>query len=234
MWSYYGSKSKVVKHYPKPLNNKIIEPFAGSARYSLKYFENEIFLYDKNEIITGIWTYLQRCSANDILKLPLLKQGDKIDRKDFDCIEQANLFGFILQNGVSSPMLTCSKWGEVVMKKQIKDIAANLFKIKHWHIQTKSYEEIENELACWFIDPPYQVGGNKYKFSNKLIDFEYLSGWCNERLGQVIVCESSAATWLPFVPLARNNGIRSTKTEMIYTNYHTHFNNVQQSLFPCH
>jgi len=35
MWSYYGSKSKVVKHYPKPKYDLIIEPFAGAAWYSV-------------------------------------------------------------------------------------------------------------------------------------------------------------------------------------------------------
>jgi site-specific DNA-adenine methylase len=35
MFSYYGSKSKIVKYYPCPAHDKIIEPFAGSARYSL-------------------------------------------------------------------------------------------------------------------------------------------------------------------------------------------------------
>jgi site-specific DNA-adenine methylase len=33
MFSYYGSKSKIIDHYPAPKFNKIIEPFAGSARY---------------------------------------------------------------------------------------------------------------------------------------------------------------------------------------------------------
>ena len=31
MFSYYGSKSKIVGYYPKPEHNKIIEPFAGSG-----------------------------------------------------------------------------------------------------------------------------------------------------------------------------------------------------------
>lgn len=37
MFSYYGSKSKIVDLYQPPKFDKIIEPFAGSARYSLKY-----------------------------------------------------------------------------------------------------------------------------------------------------------------------------------------------------
>ena len=43
MWSYCGSKSKLVKHYPTPKHNLTIEPFAGSARYALRYWERTAF-----------------------------------------------------------------------------------------------------------------------------------------------------------------------------------------------
>jgi len=44
MFSYYGSKSKIVDCYPAPRYDKIIEPFAGSARYSLKWWNREYAL----------------------------------------------------------------------------------------------------------------------------------------------------------------------------------------------
>lgn len=55
MWSYYGSKSKIVSKYPSPIHSTIIEPFAGSARYSLKYWENDVILYDKYDVIIRLW-----------------------------------------------------------------------------------------------------------------------------------------------------------------------------------
>ena len=58
MWSYYGSKSKVVDLYPPPKFDKIIEPFAGSARYALKWFERDILLIDKYDVIIDLWNYL--------------------------------------------------------------------------------------------------------------------------------------------------------------------------------
>ena len=36
MWSYYGSKSKIINKYPEPLYGKVIEPFAGTARYAMR------------------------------------------------------------------------------------------------------------------------------------------------------------------------------------------------------
>ena len=66
MFSYYGSKSKIVHLYPTPKMDKIIEPFAGSARYSLKYWTKDILILDKYSVIIDIWKYLQNASKNDI------------------------------------------------------------------------------------------------------------------------------------------------------------------------
>jgi site-specific DNA-adenine methylase len=70
MWSYYGGKGHTVNLYPKPKHGLIIEPFAGSAKYSLKYFEKEVLLIDKYHVIVSIWHFLQQCSQKDILGLP--------------------------------------------------------------------------------------------------------------------------------------------------------------------
>ncbi len=69
----------------------------------------------------------------------------------------------------------------------LKKIAGELYKIRHWEIKLGSYDELENEACTWFIDPPYQFGGHEYKCSNKQIDFEKLAEWCKERNGQTIV-----------------------------------------------
>lgn len=58
MWSYYGSKSKIIDYYPAPKFDKIIEPFAGSARYSLKFFDKNITLVDLSESVVNAWKYL--------------------------------------------------------------------------------------------------------------------------------------------------------------------------------
>ena len=76
MFSYYGSKSKIVNYCPPPKHKRIIEPFAGSARYSLKYWQNDVLLVDKYEVVVNLSKWLQKCEPNDILKLPKLKQGD--------------------------------------------------------------------------------------------------------------------------------------------------------------
>lgn len=193
MFSYYGSKSKIVDLYPSPKYGKIIEPFAGSARYALKYFDRDVLLVDKYEVIVRIWKWLQQCSKSDIEKLPNLKRGDTIKREDFDCIEQAWLMGFMVQWNVAAPRLTVSRFVDtediIRFKKQI---AGSLHKIKHWTIEHGSYETIPNQDATWFIDPPYQVnGGSEYRHNSKKIDYQHLAQWCKERIGQTIVCEGN-------------------------------------------
>ena len=57
MFSYYGSKSKIVDYYPPPKYGKIIEPFAGSARYSLRFWQKDVLLVDKYPVIIEVWNY---------------------------------------------------------------------------------------------------------------------------------------------------------------------------------
>lgn len=230
MWSYYGSKSRVVKLYPKPTFDKIIEPFCGSARYSLEYFDRDVLLLDKYDVIIKVWKWLQQCSPADILGLPMLKTGDLIS--DYSICNEAKLF-LGLNAGIASTMprnKVSTFCGEQNGRKnKMRYIANNLYKIKHWKFECGDFNSLKNENACWFIDPPYEFGGHAYVHSK--IDFNHLSNWCQTRKGQVIVCENMKATWLPFVPLSIMRGANMKHTtESIWTNYHTHFNNVQQKL----
>ena len=70
MWSYYGSKTNMVDLYPPPKHDLIIEPFAGAAKYALKYFERDVLLIDSYDVVIRIWQWLQQCSKHDILSLP--------------------------------------------------------------------------------------------------------------------------------------------------------------------
>lgn len=231
MITYYGSKSKLIDLYPKPLHNLIIEPFAGSARYALKYFENDILLVDKYEVIIKIWHWLQQCSPNDILSLPNLTKGLKLDSLNLS--EGERLFlGMIAGVSSTSPRNTVSAFSaeQNGRKNYYKRIAEQLFKIKHWKVIHGSYADILNKTATWFIDPPYQKGGHAYK-ENK-INFESLALWCKNRDGQTIVCENMNATWLPFLPIKYSRGSNQIyQTEAIWTNMNSQYETVQTELF---
>ena len=231
MFSYYGSKSKIVDYYPPPKHKKIIEPFAGSARYSLKYWQNDVLLVDKYPVIVEVWNYLKNASEADILKLPRLERGEKFkDHKELSDVEK-KFFGFITKAGSTGERYSVGTMQGVNVDADLKKIAKQLYKIRHWEIKLGSYDELENVEATWFIDPPYEFGGHEYKCSNKSIDFDKLAEWCKERNGQAIVCENTKATWLPFKPMKEMQGTMFKTTEAIWSNIPTNFDNVQQSLF---
>lgn len=231
MFSYYGSKGKIVDCYPPPKYGKIIEPFAGSARYSLKYWQNDVTLVDKYPVIIEVWNYLKNASEHDILKLPRLKRGERFKDNDGLSEIEKKFYGFITQAGSTGERYTVGTMQGVNVDADLKKIAKQLFKIRHWEIKLGSYDELENETCTWFIDPPYQFGGHEYKFSNKQIEFKKLAEWCKTRQGQTIVCENTKADWLPFNPIKEMQGSMFKTTEAIWSNHETAFDYVQQSLF---
>ena len=103
MFSYYGSKSKIVHLYPTPKFDKIIEPFAGSARYSLKHWTKDVLLIDKYEIVVNIWNWLKQCNENDIKKLPILKRGDNLKNYAYLAEIEKQFLGFLIQEAQGQP-----------------------------------------------------------------------------------------------------------------------------------
>lgn len=232
MFSYYGSKSKVINYYPPPKYGKIIEPFAGSARYSLKYFDREVTLVDKYETVIKTWKWLQECSKADILKLPdIRKLGVGFDLRTLNLSEPELYFlGFNAGVASTSPRYKISLFAgkQNGIETYLKRVANNIHKIKHWQIKLGCYTELENIEATWFIDPPYQFGGSAY-FESK-INYTQLAEWIKEREGQQIVCENTKANWLPFVPMINMAGTMYTTTEAIWSNIPTNYDHVQQKL----
>lgn len=235
-FSYFGSKYRLSKKYHAPTKSVLIEPFAGSACYSLHYPHKQVKLFDKYDVICSIWDYLINVSESELLSLPLIDFDKSVDDYNI-CQEAKYLIGFWLVTCDSRPSkkimgfsLFNSGHCEVAHKYTRKSnpllswtnakkaqIARQLEYIRHWKIDQKSYEEIENEDATWFIDPPYQMAGKKYKESSRNIDFDHLGTWCKQRQGEVIVCENAGATWLPFEHFSTliNNNKKST-TEVVY------------------
>lgn len=225
-FTYYGGKWRMSSLYDAPLYGRIVEPFAGSAGYSVKYPYKDVVLYDLDENICMVWDYLINASESDILSLPVC--FDSVD--DLSVSEGAKyLIGFWLSKGSDHPCKLPSKWmksGErpksfwsVYIKNRI---SRQLKFIRHWKIFNKSYVEIENNNATWFIDPPYVDAGKYYRYGSEKINYEELSKWCKGRLGHVIVCENYGAKWLDFSYLCNSNstiiedGERRKRSEVVY------------------
>lgn len=228
-FSYFGSKYRLAKYYPKPEQNVIIEPFAGSAGYSLLYHTTpEVYLYEIYDPIVELWDYLIHVSEQEILSLPIgpfdkdptvgiednvFDKEHPIDAENIPAPAKT-LLGFWnteSQTVASRYPLSKKRGGNWTAKKRAM-IASQLKYIRHWKIEKCSYIDIPNRVATWYIDPPYEEGGKRYKFNK--IDYKALGDWCQQREGQVIVCEQDNAKWLDFQVLdTTNKKVRNASNE---------------------
>ena len=159
---------------------------------------------------------MKSASSNDILGLPEFDDGEKIDNKCRNLSDEERwLIGFSVNQGSQRPKYTAGRMNFNYWKVDKRRIARDLYKIKHWKFVLGEYNSICNIKATWFIDPPYQ---SQHLYVHNDIDYDELKDWCNERVGQTIVCENSKATWLNFSSLTSLHGQRTTTTEVIWTN----------------
>lgn len=220
-WSYYGAKYNIAHHYPCPQHSIIIEPFAGSAQYSLLHYKRDVRLYDLDENICMVWDYLIHAKESQLRRLTLdFKHID--DLKGYSQEERV-LMGFWLGEGIARPQKKITKFARKNKTlSRFKSRALNQVDfIRHWKIEKSSYADISNISATWFIDPPYQKGGQCYRKSSKAIDYQHLAQWCKDRMGVYIVCEAGGAQWLPFKPLCVQRSCRRgvyDNKELIYSN----------------
>lgn len=90
--------------YPK--FDTIVEPFAGTAQYSLKYWDKKVILIEKYNVICDLWKWLQQCTKKDILSIRQLKCGENTDDFEWDCQEQKDLVGFIITGAMENNFKT--------------------------------------------------------------------------------------------------------------------------------
>jgi hypothetical protein len=212
-FSYYGSKWTVARHYPPPACRTVVEPFAGSAGYSLRHPSRDVVLVEKDPAVAAIWRWLISADISDIAALPVLVKGENLD--DFPMPEPARLLmGFWVNQGASAPRSVMTARGmhmggtggrntcDLYRERCITQIHA----IRHWQVIEGGYDTAPGIEATWFIDPPYQRNGCHYRHGSAGIDYRELAAWTLGRRGQVIACENEGADWLPFQPFARTWG----------------------------
>lgn len=174
-------------------------------------------MFDKYEKVYLTWKYLIESSIEDINRLPDLVEGLNLDTINISP-EEKSLLGFYANPASAVPKKTVTKRGEKSWSRHKKFLLDNIHKIKHWKIYNDVYQNIPNEIATYYIDPPYQFGGQYYhsSSSNKLINYDELRDWSLSRKGEIIVCENSKANWMDFKPLVELKGQLYTTMEVIF------------------
>ncbi len=208
LFPYYGAKHAYSASYPAPRHGLIVEPFAGSAAYAHRWGENnEVILIEKNPRIAAIWRWILEVSEDEFLSLPGVDTFDHIDQTGLpdgparEYVRQwcadASPNG---QNKVTSMTSAAVGRKYVFDTKHKPEIMASIKKIRHWQIIAGGYDTAPDVRATWYIDPPYQFGGEHYPKNCKTrdLDFDSLATWAKARRGDVIVCEGNGADWMDF------------------------------------
>lgn len=223
-WAYYGSKWSMSKLYPAPRHRTVIEPFAGSAGYSMRHHGRDVVLVEKDPDIAALWDFLIHVSADEVRRIPTFPVGTDI--REVDLPKPWNLLiSWTLAPGAAQRQYIINDWGRQYgifhqynswTPERRERIASQVDAIRHWKIIEGDYTDAPDVEAAWFIDPPY-AGAPGSRYRHNTIDYDQLGDWCKSRSGAVIVCESEGADWLPFEPLASvRNQRRGLTAEVAY------------------
>lgn len=228
LFKWFGSKWLSSKTLPVPLHETIIEPFAGSAGYSLRYASRKVIIAEKDPYIYALWKWLIQTGVRNgeqfIRDIPVnISVGTDIRNLGLGYGQQLLLKSWQRTNNVGS-CWTISPWGNSPGQWTANTrarVAEEVQAIKHWQVYQDASELFDlKQEATWFIDPPYEYN---YKYKSLVLDYTTLGERITRLNGQKIVCEAvcpktgKVPEWLDFKPF----GERITSRRKPGNNHHS-------------
>jgi site-specific DNA-adenine methylase len=203
LFKWFGSKWNASKHYPEPAYETLIEPFAGSAAYSLRYAEKKVQIFDADPNLQQLWYWLiNEATEESIRQIPTdFPEGTDLRRVGLT-YNQALLVKHWQRTNNVGDCWTTSPWGNKPGQWTVSTrsrVAEEVQAIKHW-----VFAPIYPQTGTWFIDPPYQYN---YQYRKGLtVNYQILANAIQNipRPNQLIVCEAICSKtgkvpdWLPF------------------------------------
>jgi len=211
LFKWFGSKWLSSKKLPPPEFDTIIEPFAGSAGYSLRYCrERTVLLAETDPHILCLWSWLINDTTEALIReIPInVKVGTDIRTLGMCRGQELLLKTWQRTNNVGN-CWTVSPWGNMPGQWTANTrsrVASEFHVVKDWKIYENGIELLYQQHlpdVTYFVDPPYQFN---YQYKAKAIDYTKLAQCLRLKHGQVIVCEAvepkteRVPTWLPFQP----------------------------------
>jgi len=207
LFKFFGSKWTAARRYPAPEYGTVVEPFAGSAGYSLRHAERNVVLYERNRDVRALWRWLiEEATEGEIRALPVgLPVGT--DLRTVGASAGATLLmRFWQRTNCLSQTWTVSPWGNMPglwTANTRARVASEVGAVKHWLVGADGLAALRGarEPATWFCDPPYLYG---YRYGSGALDHEALGALLRGAPGQVIACEAPCAktgrvpAYLPF------------------------------------
>jgi len=225
LFKWFGSKWLSSKTLPKPNYERIVEPFAGGAGYSLRYADRQVLICESDPHIYALWCWLiQDATEAAIREIPLgIPEGTDIRTLGLSTGQQLLLKSWQRTNNVGS-CWTISPWGNKPGQWTVNTrarVASEFGAVTHWKVRDNGLLALQGpQEATWFIDPPYQYN---YQYRQPAMDYAALAALVQSQPGQRIVCEAvcpktgAIPDWLPFEPW----GSRITSRRKSTNNHHS-------------
>ena len=211
LFKWFGSKWLSSKRLPPPEYDTIVEPFAGSAGYSLRHHEKHVLLCESDPNLYALWTWLTgEATEASIREIPIgIPEGTDIRTLGLSDGQALLLKTWQRTNNVGN-CWTISPWGNKPGQWTANTrarVASEAEAVKHWDVARDGLEVIRicTQAVTWFVDPMYQYN---YQYRQPPIDYALLAARLRDARGQKIVCEAvcpktgKVPDWLPFVPWA--------------------------------
>lgn len=205
LFKWFGSKWNASKHYPAPRHDRVFEPYAGSASYSLRHADRGVTIWDSDPNLQRLWPWLINASEASIREIPLgLPEGHDIRTIGLSEGQCLLLKHWQRTNNVGD-CWTVSPWGSLPGQWTANTrarVSEEVGAIRHWFFGPPPIVS-----GTWFIDPPYQYN-YQYRKGSTWIDYPTLVRGIAAipDPSQIIVCEAvcpktgAIPNWLPFVP----------------------------------
>jgi hypothetical protein len=190
LFKVFGSKWSATRagRYPEPGSERIFEPFAGGAGYSLNYCDHQVTIWESNAQLVQLWSWIINCAdSNDVLSIPIdYPEGYDIRTSGLSLGQGLLIKHWQRTNNVGE-CWTISSWGNKSGQWTANTrarVAEEIHAVKHWKLEPIDY----TEAGTYFIDPPYQYN---YKYRSDPIDYEDLAKKSlSIPSGRVIACEA--------------------------------------------
>lgn len=205
LFKWFGSKWMGAKHYPSPISENIYEPFAGSAGYSLNHVDKKITIWEDNDQLIALWTWLIKdATTQSIKEIPInVAEGTGIRELGLSSGQALLLKHWQRTNNVGD-CWTISPWGNKPGQWTANTrarVAEEVNAIKHWMLAPTTYLV----PGTYFIDPPYQFN-YRYRFAKDSFSYESLVGSIQAipAPSLIIACEAACSktgavpNYLPF------------------------------------
>lgn len=220
LFKWFGSKWLSSKIYPAPEHDIVLEPFAGSAGYSLRHHEKKVVIWEADPNLNALWSWLIKDALTaDVLDIPIgIPEGTEIAALELSRGQSLLLKHWQRTNNVGD-CWTISPWGNKPGQWTANTrarVAEELHAVKHWKLENVR----PDRSGTYFIDPPYFYN---YRYRFKKVGFDYAALVEKIKLiprrSQIIVCEAACQKtgrvpdYLPFKPFASRITSRRKKTE---------------------